>query len=571
MLAAERTLRTRCVGVRRPLFVLLAFLLFAVPAGAATLEVSPPVKVAAGGADPALVLLADGGAVVAWRAPDGLHAARRGPGGAFGAPQRLHEGPVLELRMAASPDGRLALGWVTGTLGVLDEQRQVRLAMAPPGEAFGEAVDVPGGTTGQLVQPHVAVAADGTTAVGFQRSTVSTEHPIVVLRAPDGTFGEPQVLDAGVINGPSLRADGNGGILAMWSGYSPGTRGTLIRVADRAPRAPAFGAPATLSSPSTNADNNSSPPALAVNGRGDALVAWSPMPITDFALPGASVAWTSHRAAGGSWSAPQEMAVSGNRPHVALNARGDGILVGEAGLGVGAAFRPAGGAFEFDWPAPLKHGLSMNVPVALDDAGNAVAVNAATPPAPAPGIAAVIRPPAGCFGEEVDVSPRGSATSAPSLALRGDGTGAVAWSSADGVHLTDLRVLPGGRTKCPPGTPARPGPSTPPDSLPISPMRVSKLPSSVRRRVLWRDGIRFRVRSPKGSSVAAGLMPAGQFGPRLVRADARVSRRGVATLRMRMRRSTAALLPRGTKLDLWIFASTPRHQSATKIHKLTIR
>ena len=571
MLAAEAPLKNRSVDVRRPLLVLLAFLNVVAPARAVTLQVSPPLKVAAGGADPVVALLPDGGAAVAWRGPDGIYAARRAPDGAFGEPQRLHEGPILELRMAAGLDGRLALAWVTGTLGVNDEQRQVRLAVAAPGEPFAAAVDVPGGTTGHLMRPRVAIAADGTTAVGFMRSGPGSAG-VVTLRAADGTFGEPQVLLASmVINGPDLQADGHGGIVAMWSGRPSDAPGALIQVADRAAGASTFGAPATVSSPSTNADNNSSPPTLAVNRRGDAVVAWSPMPITDFPLAGGSTAETSYRPAGGSWSAPEEMPNAGARPHVAVNAGGAAIVVGEAGPGIGAAYRPAGGKFEFDWPKELRYGHSMNVPVALDDAGNAIAVNAATPPAPNPGIAAVVRPPAGCFGEEADLSPRGVVTGPVSLALRGDGTGAVTWASSDGVHVTDLRLLAGGRTACPPGTPARPVPGAPPGSFPITKLRVSKLPAKVARRALWREGIRFRVRAVKGAKIAAGLMPAGQTEPRLARVDAKASRKGVATLRLRMKRSRVAAIPRGMTLDLWIFASTPGHQPGVKIHTLTVR
>jgi hypothetical protein len=285
----------------------------------------------------------------------------------------------------------------------------------------------------------------------------------------------------------------------------------------------------------------------------------------------------SFRPAGGAWTAPQELLASGMRPQVAINAGGDSVAISQSGPGgLGASFRPAGGsAFDADWPATLSRGAHMSQAVGLDDAGNAVAVDSATAPDPAPGISAVIRPPAGCFGEEVDVSPRGVAVGRAALALRGGGTGAVAWASEEGgrwnVNLAELRLAPGGRTECPPGTPARPRPQAPAAPLPATKLSVSATPTRVSRRTLWREGLRFRVRAAKGSPVGAAIMPEGQLLTKLAHVRGRTGRRGLASLRVRVKRSVAATLPRGAKLELWVYAAAPGHQVAGKIRKLTVR
>jgi hypothetical protein len=250
----------------------------------------------------------------------------------------------------------------------------------------------------------------------------------------------PAELSAPGSNGitPVVRTDDRGDAIAVWD-RSNGTN-TIVQAASRT--AGATWQPAVdLSASGQSAIEQ----VLAVDPAGDAVAAWvrsnGSNKIVEAALRSPSGAWGSAIAL----SAPGEDA---NEPEVAFDAKGDAIAVWDRSDGtnliVQAALHPAGGS----WQEPVNvslPGRTAELPrVAMDAAGDAVAVwerfNGANIV-----IQSASLPAGGKWSEPERISEKGSEAGAPEVASDAAGDAFALFERSNGVNeIAEVAERPAG-------------------------------------------------------------------------------------------------------------------------------
>jgi hypothetical protein len=238
--------------------------------------------------------------------------------------------------------------------------------------------------------------------------------------------------DAGV---PRVALDGAGDAFAVWEEYDGSD--TVAQVAVR----PAGGNWSSAQDLSP-AGSSSYGPALAVDPAGDAIAVF----VSD------GKAYAARRPAGAAWGAPRALSAGPEEARgaqVVLDPRGDAVAVWVGWDGssftyrVQASSRPAGGT----WSAPQYlsvGGQDTAFPeVALDAAGNAVAVWELYE-TPSAIVQAASRPAGGPWGSPQDLTASGQSPDVPELALDRAGNAVAVWQSADGIIRAAARPAGGG-------------------------------------------------------------------------------------------------------------------------------
>jgi hypothetical protein len=214
-----------------------------------------------GGSNPAVLPLAGGEVLAAWSNFNGLQSARlsatRGETRRTVAQMRGTRGPTL----APRPGGGAVLGWATWSyeqsrIGTLSIQ-----ALAPD-LTFEAPVEVAAGGTGV---PVVALSPTGAVFVTWLDGDRVWARVAADVRQP---LGAPIAIGEGVTPaGLNVAADARGNAIVVWRDASP----RLIAV--RFTPAEGWGTPAVLHTGRTGTPITD--PALAMDGHGHALVAFS--------------------------------------------------------------------------------------------------------------------------------------------------------------------------------------------------------------------------------------------------------------------------------------------------------
>ncbi len=227
----------------------------------------------------------------------------------------------------------------------------------------------------------------------------------------------------------------DGGAAVTWLGP-----GQVVQVATRQPLG-GFSSPLDLSPAGENRA-----PQVAEDAAGDATVVWYTFGL-NFLVEAATVT-------DGMPSAPVTLSAAGKKalfPTVAMNDRGDTVVAWTRGEGsdgvVQASFRPAGGSFGA--PVSLSPGgESATAPrVAIDDAGNATVVwdryNGALEV-----VEEATRPAAsGSFSKAAVLSNEAEPAIQPFAAMNAEGDTAVTWTASNGAdQLVQVAVRPAGGT-----------------------------------------------------------------------------------------------------------------------------
>jgi hypothetical protein len=276
---------------------------------------------------------------------------------------------------------------------------------------------------------HVAVTPTGAVLVSYldNESQSQRSRPVTVLRRPDGSWTEPQVLDEYAYRPPSVAADA-AGLHAIWSTPPHGASDQRIRVlyAADAGLDGHFGESQMLSEPDRDADNGGRGPQLVSNSRGDMLVVWGPEWF-NFQVEGA------FRAAGGPWGPPTVLSgdvPSSMRPTDALNERGDALVAWTNGVSAYARFKPSGDDWAPTTSAFARQGTIDTMPAALDPEGNGLIVSAVARSAGTVDTVAAFELPRGeKMRDAVVVGTGADPVSAPAVAKDAFGNGLVVWVS----------------------------------------------------------------------------------------------------------------------------------------------
>jgi RTX calcium-binding nonapeptide repeat (4 copies) len=307
-----------------------------------------------------------GNVVAVWRELDddeaAIRAAFRPKNGSFGPSVRISVPSVAAESPEVAMDklGNAVAVWQQSTNGrdsIVESairpaggEWSVPLALSAPGEpAFNADVEI---AEGQATAVWVAIANRVPVIHSANRTMTGPWSDTLTISRPEGPS-----------SAPSVAVDDHGGAVAAWQWGDGGNR--LIHAAVRSSDG-TWSAPEQLSGPGRDA----TAPVLAMDGAGNALVGW---------IRGNGI-WTAAqiatRPAGGAFSPPRNLSRRGRNAgsiELAMNRRGDAMVAWLQGLSLFTSFRPAA---EQSWRRTSVTGnwYALRAKIALDEAGNATAV-----------------------------------------------------------------------------------------------------------------------------------------------------------------------------------------------------
>jgi Ca2+-binding RTX toxin-like protein len=307
-----------------------------------------------------------GDVIAVWRELDddvaAIRAAFRPRGGSFGDSVRISVPAVAAESPEVAMDklGNSVAVWQQSTTG---RDSVVEAAIRPAGGEWStpEALSAPGEPA---FSADVEIAEGQATAVW-----VANENRVPVIRSASrtmtGPWSDTETISSpqGVSYAPSVALDDHGGAVAAWQWGDGANR--LIQAALRSADG-TWSAPEQLSGPGRDA----TAPVLAMDGAGNALVGW---------IRGNGI-WTAAqiatRPAGGTFGQPKNLSRRGRNAgsiDLAMNRRGDALVAWVQGAGLFTSFRPTG---EEGWRRALvtPYWYALKAKIALDETGNATAV-----------------------------------------------------------------------------------------------------------------------------------------------------------------------------------------------------
>jgi hypothetical protein len=323
----------------------------------------------ASGSTPQIASDGVGDIVAVWRETDSdtsaIRAAVKPAGDSWAAAKRISTPAVAteSPKVAMDTAGNAVAIWQRST----GADSVVQAAIRPAGGVWSEPEDVSG--RGEVAfNADVAARAGQLTAVWTvlrDRRTVveSSSRTVAGSWAPVETLSGPM----GNTSAPVVAMDNQGAAVASWR-WSDGAF-LVVQAAVRSKEG-AWSLPEVLSGPGRSA----SPPKVAMDGSGNALVAWLR---NNGSWNAAQVAY---RRAAGDWEVHNLSERGGNarRLELAMNSRGDAIVLWtqsrlRASADLWSSFRPAGSRRWSRVPVTASwYGLDARV--ALDEQGNATGV-----------------------------------------------------------------------------------------------------------------------------------------------------------------------------------------------------
>jgi hypothetical protein len=287
----------------------------------------------------------------------GIAFAERPAGGRWSAPGvlwRHRPFKVIDLDTALDGQGRATAAWTVG-----DHNTQVLVtATRAPGGRWSAPVAL----TSDESEPGLAVNGRGDAVLAWIGSDPADHAREVVqasFRRAGGRFSDPVTIAAGHLNWPpSVAIDARGDAAVTWNQEEP--RGPFpgpIFVAER-PAGGGWSAPRRLS----GRQERTYSPVIAMSGRGSAVVAWTRMNKRDDRQVGVVA---TVRSPDGRWSPPQRVSSARDgQPALALDSDGNATMAwvrwDRPVTRVEVSTRPAGGS----WSAPtqLARGDSQPAP-----------------------------------------------------------------------------------------------------------------------------------------------------------------------------------------------------------------
>ncbi len=278
--------------------------------------------------------------------------------------------------------------------------------------------------------PQVAVDPAGDAVAVWARSNGANTIVQSAARPAGGAWGAPLDLSAAGQNArnPQVSVDAVGDAVAVWARYDGSN--TIVEVASASPGG-AWQPAQALSAAGQSAES----PQVAVDPAGDAVAVWARSNGTNTIVQSAA------RPAGGAWGAPHDLSAAGQNaesPQVAVDQAGDAVAVWARYDGsntiVEVASASPGGAWQ---PAQALSaaGQSAESPqVAVDPAGDAVAVWARSNGTNTI-VQSAARPAGGAWGAPLDLSAAGQNARNPRRSRSMPAGDAVAvWARYDGSN-----------------------------------------------------------------------------------------------------------------------------------------
>lgn len=426
--------------------------LLAPPAGA---EWLPPVDISEASehaGNPHVVLDSEGNATAVWDRWNGndtvVESAYRPAGEGWETPVDLSE-PELEGEVVpGAHDARAPQIAVdrNGNVTVLWER------YAGVNEVVLQSVDKPSGGSwtapADIAEFSQGVAPEPWIAVDWEGNATAVWKQGDVItssfRPFAGSWGEPEPISGGESFTTQAAMDARGDTTAVWMHFDGSHY--LVESAYR-PEGGEWEAPTLVSQPGEEGGN----PHVALDAKGDALVVWRGLE------GGEDFVRASYRPQGGAWSAPVNVSAPGEHVgglHDAVDPEGNAIVAwsGETGK-VGdhevahVAFKPVGGS----WEAPVEMSSDgRNVApanVVFDTSGNAALIlqrwDSTTDL-----IQAAYRPAGEEWEPAVDLSEEGKQGMEPVVVLDAPGDSTAADGNATAVWISHEKICPEEKNAC---------------------------------------------------------------------------------------------------------------------------
>jgi hypothetical protein len=392
-----------------------------------------PVDLSAAGQDaeaPQVAIDPASNMVAVWVRNDGakdiVQAATRPAGGAWGPAVPLSAaGQNAEApQVAVDSAGDAVAVWVR-----FDGSRKVvQSATMPAGAGWGPVDDLSDDEQ-NAVDPRVAVDPAGDAVAVWSRYNGTNDIVQAAVRPAGGDWASTDDLSAAGRDAvePDVAIDSAGTAVAIWRRHD-GSR-FIVQSATR-PADGDWDSPDDLSATGQSAEE----PQVAVDSAGDAVAVWS-------RFDGAKdIAQASTRPAGGDWLSVDDLSAAGqnaDEPRVAVDSAGDAVAVwarqGSPTTVIQSAGRPAGG--DWDSPALLSvAGEASETPqVAVDPAGDAIAVWSSSNGSPKV-VQSAIRDAGGAWLPAERLSELGENAIDPQVALDPAGDAVALWSREDGTN-----------------------------------------------------------------------------------------------------------------------------------------
>ena len=294
---------------------------------------------------------------------------------------------------------------------------------------WGAPADV-AATSGNSGQ-QIAIAPDGAvTAVWSHFGGTSTIIQAASRPAGSNTWGTASDLSATgqSADSPQIAVASDGSATAVWIRYDGANN--IIQAATR-PAGGSWSAPSDLSVTGQSAFS----PQIAMASDGSATAVWSRFNGAKYIIQAAT------RPAGGSWGAPTDLSATGQNagtPHIAIASDGSASAVWRRSNGanyiVQAASRPAGGSWgaATDLSAPGQN-ADIDPQIAMASDGSATAVWSRSNGANSI-IQAATRPAGGSWGAPTDLSATGQSAFYPEIAVASDGSATAVWRRSNGAN-----------------------------------------------------------------------------------------------------------------------------------------
>jgi PKD domain len=300
--------------------------------------------------------------------------AYRPAGGSWQAPVTLSETgyDAGSAQIAVDPEGDAAAVWST----------------FPPasGRTIQAAVKSHAGTWSAPVtladigepegKPQIAIDSRGNAVAVWEEQPINPgpQYIQTAVRPAGGVWSAPVNVPGSNGRDPSIAMDAEGNAIVTWLSFES------IQSAIRLASTGTWQAPTNVAAVGLDAGGHPGGPALAVDGQGDAVVAWS-----SASGNGANhIVYAASLSKGGSWQTPAELSgasFDAAAPHVGLDPQDDATVVWSASESGGnaviqAAVKPSGGAWQP--PADIvetgeEASNQIEPDVAVDREGNEVA------------------------------------------------------------------------------------------------------------------------------------------------------------------------------------------------------
>ncbi len=316
------------------------------------------------GLGPDVTVDAQGNTTAVWQNVSGIQAAIRPAGGSWLAPQTVATPGGGEPQIASDSNGdvivvapRQGPGRSTGIQAVL----------RPSGGSFSPAQMI--STRGNDFSPRIAMNARGDAFVAWERDAARGCLVEAAFRPANGRWSKPRVLSdahAGCPADQHVAIDGRGDAFVAWLAQRGPTQ--FVESADLGANGRWSTRRILAKAPLIDETVD-----VGMDARGDTMVAWHEEALRD----GRSTIWARIRAARRGWGPARTIpGTHDGPPSLAIDARGDALVAWQDRNGIEVAARPAGGhwqgpytvsAHEHAGPAVGGDGLA-----ALDSRGDAL-------------------------------------------------------------------------------------------------------------------------------------------------------------------------------------------------------